>query len=117
MDEFGQIRYLGQAIRPDVAVITIIDDVHLSHFGSREDILKAKSEIFENLRPGGIVLLRGNGAPDPLQAKILQLRDTHPAGRRLAAANCLTPRGYDGAGGSGSVWAPVRRRAGRPVGD
>ncbi len=60
MDEFGQIRYLGQAIRPDVAVITIIDDVHLSHFGSREDILKAKSEIFENLRPGGAAILNGD---------------------------------------------------------
>ena len=59
MDEFGQIRWLGQAIRPDVAVITIIDDVHLSHFGSREDILHAKAEIFENLRPGGLAVLNG----------------------------------------------------------
>ncbi|MDE7219366.1 MAG: UDP-N-acetylmuramoyl-tripeptide--D-alanyl-D-alanine ligase [Oscillospiraceae bacterium] len=62
MDEFGQIRYLGQAIRPDVAVITIIDDVHLSHFGSREDILRAKAEIFENLRPGGLAVLNGDDA-------------------------------------------------------
>jgi len=60
MDEFGQIRWLGQAIRPDVAVITIIDDVHLSHFGSREDILNAKVEIFENLRPGGLAVLNGD---------------------------------------------------------
>lgn len=60
MDEFGQIRYLGQAIRPDVAVITIVDDVHLSHFGSREDILRAKAEIFENLRPGGLAVLNGD---------------------------------------------------------
>jgi len=60
MDEFGQIRWLGQAIRPDVAVITIIDDVHLSHFGSREDILHAKAEIFENLRPGGLAVLNGD---------------------------------------------------------
>ena len=62
MDEFGQIRYLGQAIRPDVAVITIIDDVHLSHFGSRADILRAKAEIFENLRPGGLAVLNGDDA-------------------------------------------------------
>ena len=60
MDAFGQIRYLGQAIRPDVAVITIVDDVHLSHFGSREDILRAKAEIFENLRPGGLAVLNGD---------------------------------------------------------
>lgn len=60
MDEFGQIRWLGEAIRPDIAIITCISDVHLSHFGSREDILKAKSEIFENLRPGGLAILNGD---------------------------------------------------------
>ncbi len=60
MDEFGQIRWLGQAVRPDVAIITNISDVHLSHFGSRKDILKAKSEIFENLRPGGFAILNGD---------------------------------------------------------
>jgi UDP-N-acetylmuramoyl-tripeptide--D-alanyl-D-alanine ligase len=62
MDEFGQIRWLGGVIRPDVAVITNVDDVHLSHFGSREDILKAKAEIFENLRPGGLAVLNGDDA-------------------------------------------------------
>lgn len=60
MDEFGQIRWLGEAVRPDIAVITCISDVHLSHFGSREDILKAKSEIFENLRPNGLAILNGD---------------------------------------------------------
>lgn len=62
MDAFGQIRWLGEAIRPDIAVITCISDVHLSHFGSREDILKAKSEIFENLQPGGLAILNGDDA-------------------------------------------------------
>ena len=60
MDEFGQIRALGQAVRPDVAIITCVDDVHLSHFQSREDILRAKAEIFENLRPGGLAVLGGD---------------------------------------------------------
>ena len=47
MDAPGQIRWLGQAVRPDVAVITNIDDVHLEHFGSRRDILAAKAEILD----------------------------------------------------------------------
>lgn len=67
MDEFGQIRALGKAIRPDIAIITNISDVHLSHFGSREDILRAKAEIFENLRPGGLAVLSGD---DPLLATL-----------------------------------------------
>ena len=60
MDAPGQIRWLGQAVRPDVAVITNIDDVHLEHFGSRRDILAAKAEILEHLRPGGLAVLCGD---------------------------------------------------------
>lgn len=78
MDEFGQIRALGQAIRPDVAIITIVDDVHLSHFGSREDILRAKAEIFENLRPGGLAVLNGE---DPLLNTLHPDRETVRCGR------------------------------------
>ena len=60
MDAPGQIRWLGQAVRPDVAVITNIDDVHLEHFGSRRDILAAKAEILEHLSPGGLAVLCGD---------------------------------------------------------
>ena len=63
MDRFGEIRYAGEMIRPDIAVITNIGDVHVELLGSREGILKAKSEIFENLKPGGTVILNGD---DPL---------------------------------------------------
>lgn len=60
MDNFGQIRYLGEMIRPDFAVISNIGEAHMEYLGSREGILKAKSEIFENLRPGGIAMLNGD---------------------------------------------------------
>lgn len=63
MDGPGQIRAVGQAVQPDVAIITNVDDVHLAYFTSREDILRAKAEIFENLRPGGLAILDGD---DPL---------------------------------------------------
>ncbi len=63
MDNFGQIRYLGAAVRPDIAVIVNIGDAHMENLGSREGILRAKSEIFENLRPGGTAVLNGD---DPL---------------------------------------------------
>lgn len=87
MDEFGQIRWLGQAIRPDAAVITIIDDVHLSHFNSREDILRAKAEILENLRPGGLAVLNG----DDVLLNTLQPRcDTVRCGRSESCAVRIT---------------------------
>ncbi len=63
MDHFGEIRYLGEMIRPTTAVITNIGDSHIDNLGSREGILQAKSEIFESLQPGGTVILNGD---DPL---------------------------------------------------
>jgi len=62
MNHFGEIRYLGEMVCPDVAVITNIGDAHIEFLGSREGILQAKSEIFENLKPGGLVVLNGDDA-------------------------------------------------------
>lgn len=63
MDNFGQIRWLGEAVRPHYAVIINIGVAHLEYLGSQEGILKAKSEIFENLDADGIAVLNGD---DPL---------------------------------------------------
>jgi len=62
MNHFGEIRYLGEMVCPDVAVITNIGDAHIEFLGSREGILQAKSEIFENLKPGGLAVLNGDDA-------------------------------------------------------
>ena len=63
MNHFGEIDYLTQIAPPDVAVITNIGDAHIEFLGSREGILKAKSEIFQNLKPDGVAILNGD---DPL---------------------------------------------------
>ena len=63
MDDFGQIRRHGETVRPSIAVIANIGDAHVEFLGSREGILKAKCEIFENLQPGGLAVLNGD---DPL---------------------------------------------------
>ena len=60
MDHFGEIRYLGEMVRPHIAVITNIGDAHIEFLGSREGILKAKSEIFENLDADGVAVLNGD---------------------------------------------------------
>ena len=62
MNHFGEIRYLGEMVQPDIAVISNIGDAHIEFLGSREGILKAKAEILENLRPGGTVILNGDDA-------------------------------------------------------
>lgn len=60
MDRAGQIRYLGEMVKPTVAVITNIGDMHIEYLGSREGIFRAKCEIFENLAPDGLAVLNGD---------------------------------------------------------
>ena len=64
LNHFGEIEYLSSIVEPDVAVITNIGDSHIENLGSRENILKAKCEIFSHMDPKkGYVILNGD---DPL---------------------------------------------------
>ena len=57
MNHFGEIQYLSQIARPDIAVITNVGVSHIENLGSREGILQAKCEIFDGLKKNGIILL------------------------------------------------------------
>lgn len=63
MNHPGEIDYLTKIANPDVAVITNIGDAHIENMGSRENTLKAKSEIFNGMTGKGIAVLNGD---DPL---------------------------------------------------
>lgn len=60
MNHLGEIRYLGKIAKPTVAVITNIGTAHIGFLGSRENILKAKLEILENLKPGGYIVINND---------------------------------------------------------
>lgn len=63
MNHFGEIRYLGEMVRPTIAVITNVGDAHIENLGgTRQGILQAKCEIFENLQSGGLAVLNGDDA-------------------------------------------------------
>jgi len=63
MNHFDEIRYLGDMVRPDVAIITNVGDAHVENLGgTRLGVLQAKSEIFDNLNPDGLVILNGDDA-------------------------------------------------------
>ncbi len=80
MDHFGEIRYMGQMVQPDVAVITNVGDAHVENLGNtRLGVLQAKCEIFENLRPGGVAVL--NGDDELLRNITLQNNDIIFCGR------------------------------------
>lgn len=61
MDHFGQIRYMGSLVQPTIAVITNVGDAHIENLGgTRQGTLRAKCEIFDHLRPGGLAVLCGD---------------------------------------------------------
>ncbi len=60
MNHFGEISYLTNIARPDLAVIINIGTMHIEHLGSREGILQAKLEILEGLAADGTILLNGD---------------------------------------------------------
>ncbi len=62
MNHFGEIHYLGEMVRPDIAVISNVGDAHIEFLGSREGILNAKCEIFDFLKPDGLAVLNGDDA-------------------------------------------------------
>lgn len=60
ISEFGEMHRLASVSRPDIAVLTNIGLSHLKTLGSREGILKAKTEMFDHLREGADVVLNGD---------------------------------------------------------
>jgi UDP-N-acetylmuramoyl-tripeptide--D-alanyl-D-alanine ligase len=69
MNHAGEIVPLTAMVRPEVAIITTVEPVHIGHFRSILGIADAKGEIFGGLEPGGIAVLpRDNPYYDRLAA-------------------------------------------------
>ena len=60
MNHLGEISYLTNIAKPDVAVITNVGTAHIGNLGSRENILKAKLEILEGLNDSGILIVNND---------------------------------------------------------
>lgn len=60
INHFGEMNRLSAMARPDICVITNIGPCHLEFLGNLDGVLKAKSEIFHNMKPGGTVCLNGD---------------------------------------------------------
>lgn len=53
----GDIRYIGQLTEPDVAVLLNAGESHLGIFGSYDNIVKTKGEIYKTAREDGFCIL------------------------------------------------------------
>jgi len=53
----GEIDYLANIARPDVAIVNNVGPAHLEGFGSLQNIAKAKAEIYNGLSENGIAVI------------------------------------------------------------
>ena len=60
ISDFGEMSRLGAIVRPDMAVFSAIGDSHLEYLGSREGVLKAKSEMLDYMPDSGVVFVNGD---------------------------------------------------------
>lgn len=60
IDHFGDMHKLATISQPNVCVITNIGLAHMENFGDRNGTLRAKTEVFDHLKPGASVILNGD---------------------------------------------------------
>lgn len=75
ISDFDEMHRLSTVANPDICVITNVGLCHLENLGTRDGVLKAKTECFEHMREGGLAIL--NGDDDKLSTKkIVNGRET-----------------------------------------
>lgn len=75
ISDFGEMHMLAGMAQPDICVITNIGMCHLENLKTRDGILKAKTECFAHLHPGGAVVLNGD---DDKLSQIVQVAGEKP---------------------------------------
>ncbi len=60
MDKKGEIDFLSKIIKPDIGVITNISYAHAKNFKNIKQISLAKSEIINNIKDGGFIVLNAD---------------------------------------------------------
>ena len=80
MNHAGEIAPLTRLVRPQVAVVTTVEPVHIEYFRSIWGIADAKGEIFAGLEPGGAAILNRD---NPYYERLRAHAAASPAGRIL----------------------------------
>src|SRR5207237_9548773 len=61
-----EIALLAEIAQPQIGIVTQAGDAHLEGFGSREGVARAKGELFQSLRAGGLAVINRDDAFYPL---------------------------------------------------
>ncbi|HKQ77357.1 MAG TPA: UDP-N-acetylmuramoyl-tripeptide--D-alanyl-D-alanine ligase [Blastocatellia bacterium] len=72
MSSFGEIARLVDIAPPEVGVVGNVGTAHIEFFGSSERVARAKAEMVDGVKPGGVAVLN---ADDPLVIGMRERRD------------------------------------------
>jgi UDP-N-acetylmuramoyl-tripeptide--D-alanyl-D-alanine ligase len=72
MSSFGEIARLVSIAPPEVGVVGNVGTAHIEFFGSQPRIARAKAEMVDGVKPGGVAVLN---ADDPLVIGMRERRD------------------------------------------
>ncbi len=119
MNHPGEITPLTEMVRPDIAIVTTVEPVHLGFFSSVEEIAEAKAEIFRGLAEGGVAVLNRDNPHYALLtarakavgARIVSFGDADDADVRLVSLALHTDHSEVGADLAGTA---IRYRVGAP---
>lgn len=75
ISNFGEMSRLSKIAKPDICVITNIGQCHLENLGSRDGILKAKTEIFDYMKENAGICLNGD---DDKLAAVAEVKGVKP---------------------------------------
>ena len=75
INHFSEMRKLSTVASPDICVITNIGVAHLEFLKTREGIMQEKTQMFQDMKAGGSVVLNGD---DPLLSTIGPVKGSDP---------------------------------------
>ncbi len=75
--QIRDIKKLCEIARPDIAVLTGINESHLERFGSIKNIIKGKFEIIENAKPEAKIILNAD------DKRVLENYEQYAGGREI----------------------------------
>lgn len=76
VNHFGEMRRLSSVASPDICVITNIGIAHLEFFKTREGILQEKSQMIQDMKNGGSIIVNGD---DDLLCDISPIKGVTPS--------------------------------------
>lgn len=75
VNHFGEMRRLSSVASPDICVITNIGAAHLEFFKTREGIYREKTQMIQDMKNGGTIILNGD---DDLLSQTAPIKGVNP---------------------------------------